>query len=126
MRNVLFAAFFASFLLIAPFASAQTITSGSLTFPVIIVVIMGIMSALYVMMASSKVPLGQLTINKAFKGFMILGTSFIAIAEIILAIEALGIAQLLPLPIVHDTLMAISLVFIALGVRELMKQKPAL
>lgn len=104
-----------------PLAHAQGEGAGNLTFPVISIGIVGVIAALYILLSPGRLPRGKVLITKSFQNLLVIGAVLIAIAQIILVMEALGIAKFLPLPIVHDTMMAISIVFIALAFRELTK-----
>lgn len=100
------------------------LTAGDLSPLILAVSVIGMVSGIYIIISPSRLPSGEVNLGGSFKGLLIIGASLIAVAEIILAVEAFGLLNILPLPLVHDTMMAISLVFIALAIREIGKQKP--
>lgn len=124
-RKILIA--FITSLLFVPGALAQAEDSMTVTedlAPVILAVsIIGIVSAIFIIISIVGMPSGEINVGGSFKSFLIIGAVLISAAEIALAIHAFGLFAILPLPIVHDTMMAISVLFIALALREAAKKK---
>ena len=115
-------------LLVIPGAFAQiegfpSPTVGDVKPLVLAVSIIGMIAAVYIIISPGRLPSGEISVGKSFKSFLVIGAILISIAEILLSVEAFGLLNPLPLPVVHDTTMAISLVFIALALREISKQK---
>ena len=86
--------------------------------------IIGTVAGIYIILSPGRIPSGELIIQKNFKGLLLTGAIFISLGEIALVIDALNIPSPIPLHIIHDILMAVSLIFIALAIRELTKLKP--
>lgn len=108
-------------------AQAQSITgfltAGDLSPLILAISVIGMVSGIYIIVSPGRLPTGQVSISGSFKGLLVIGASLIGAAEIVLAVEAFGLLNILPLPLVHDTMMAISLVFIAMAFREVGKNK---
>jgi hypothetical protein len=116
-----------AFLLIpGVFAQAEgllTLTAADLTPLILAISIIGMVSAVFIIISIAGMPSGDISVGGSFKSFLIIGAILISVAEIILATEAFGLLSVLPLPLVHDTTMAVSIVFIALALREAAKKK---